>query len=215
MINPIYYVYVHRKRSDSSIFYVGKGKGGRFADTANRNQHWHNVVNKHGLDIDLLHCALSDSEAIRLEIETIEACKNFGIKLVNATNGGEGLSGFKHSEETKKKISVSQSGKIFTAEHRLKLSITSSGRFVSDETKKKHSINNHFRNPEFIKRNSESNKKKIICSNWMRFDSATDAQKWAVEQGLSKAKDGSQITACCTGKQPKTYGFMWAYYDGK
>jgi hypothetical protein len=44
---------------------------------------------------------VSEQEALRCEIERITVLKIMGFKLCNMTNGGEGSSGYKHTEEWK------------------------------------------------------------------------------------------------------------------
>lgn len=43
-----FYIYVHTKTTDNSIFYVGRGNRNRFVRSDNRNKHWQNIVAKHG-----------------------------------------------------------------------------------------------------------------------------------------------------------------------
>ena len=48
----IFYVYVHKRNDNGSIFYVGKGKGYRSKSKSGRSKHWFNIVNKHGYTIE-------------------------------------------------------------------------------------------------------------------------------------------------------------------
>ncbi|RAZ47421.1 hypothetical protein DP175_03995 [Polynucleobacter paneuropaeus] len=50
-----FYTYAHKK-PDGSIFYIGQGstKYKRAYSTKGRNKHWHNVVNKHGYEVEIL-----------------------------------------------------------------------------------------------------------------------------------------------------------------
>ena len=211
MVNSDYYVYLHIRNDSGEPFYVWKGRRARISDKGNRNFHWHNIVDKVGYSFEVLFENLTDEEACEYEINAISELRYFGYKLANYTNGGEGKSGYKTSDETKLKISIANKGKTVSEERRRNLSIAFKGRFVSEETRKKQSINNAFRRPDIKKKIAEANKKPVICSNGMKFDSATDAQKWAVENKLSKAMDGSSITACCTGRQKTACGFKWFY----
>jgi len=52
--NKKFYVYVHIKESDNTVFYVGKGSGGRAWDFYGRNVYWKNVKNKHGVRVEIL-----------------------------------------------------------------------------------------------------------------------------------------------------------------
>jgi hypothetical protein len=99
--NPLecFYVYVHRRLSDNKPFYVGKGKSRRAWDCKNRNKHWNNIVDKHGLVVEIVFDSLLETEAFQCEIDTILEFKYFNYELCNYTNGGEGLSGFKWTEE--------------------------------------------------------------------------------------------------------------------
>jgi hypothetical protein len=64
----------------------------------------------------------------------------FGTKFpngYNGSNGGEGVSGVKFTEEHKKRISDSHKGKVFSEEHKRKLSKAKLGKKLSDEHKNK------------------------------------------------------------------------------
>ena len=57
----------------------------------------------------------------------------------NMTEGGEGISGLKHSSETKRKMSDAKKGKKFSEEHKRKLSDAHKGKPKSEETKRRMS----------------------------------------------------------------------------
>lgn len=103
-MNNIFYIYIHRRKTDNEIFYVGKGKEKRASAKDRRNKYWRNTVNKYGYFIEIAYNNLSENNAFDLEKEAIKACRDFGCPLVNMTDGGEGPSGCSPSVETRKKI---------------------------------------------------------------------------------------------------------------
>jgi len=60
-----------------------------------------------------------------------------GYRLTNATDGGEGLSGRTHTEETKRKMSNSALGRTASLETKAKMSEVAKSRVYSDETRSK------------------------------------------------------------------------------
>lgn len=106
-----FYVYIHRKKSNNEIFYVGKGKGKRAYETYGRNRYWTFTYKKYGRIVEILKDNLSENEAFNLEMETIREYKNQNINLCNMTDGGEGKTGHKPSKETILKLSKAHSGK--------------------------------------------------------------------------------------------------------
>jgi len=96
-----YYVYQHQKADTGDIFYVGKGKGSRCSTSKGRNRYWHHVVDKHGFVPVIMADGLDEELAFLTEAEVIDKYRKLGYQLVNATDGGEGASGYKHSEEHK------------------------------------------------------------------------------------------------------------------
>ena len=89
------------------MFYVGKGSGDRAWNKRGRNDWWRRIVAKHGLMVLIYRDNLSEACAFSLEKMLIASTK--GV-LCNLTNGGEGPSGLVHSEESRRKMSLSRLG---------------------------------------------------------------------------------------------------------
>lgn len=104
-----YYVYVHRKQTDGSVFYVGKGTGNRAYAIARRSEYWHRVFRKHGRAVQIVASGLSEQCAFSIERALIAY---IGIgQLCNMTLGGEGTSGRVPSTAQRQKCSMSNKGK--------------------------------------------------------------------------------------------------------
>jgi len=137
-MNNIYYVYLHRRKTDNKVFYVGKGKGRRAYSTKGRNNHWVNIEKKHGLIVEIVFDNLTEPEAFQVEKDTILELRYFGHPLCNMTDGGEGLSGFKWSEEQMKHHpSLSNIGRKQSKEEIAKRSEAMRGRTLSKATREK------------------------------------------------------------------------------
>ena len=132
----IYYVYVYRTPVELTIgtitfspgdpFYIGKGKGKRAWDHLTKkvnkkiNYLKHGVIDKIravGAEpiIEFISECLSEYDAHAIETAEIlkygRIAKGTGI-LTNLTDGGEGGSGYTHTEEIKKKWSAARKGVI-------------------------------------------------------------------------------------------------------
>ena len=108
-------VYLHRKGTTNDVFYVGIGYEKRAYSKNNRNKWWHNVVNKHDYNVEIVERSYSWDECAESEKAMIELIgrKDLGLgELVNLTNGGEGSFGRVHSSETKRKISKANRGNV-------------------------------------------------------------------------------------------------------
>lgn len=135
-------------RPDSSIFYVGKGSERRTRIKERKsNPHHCHIVSKYGKESIIVKSMLCRNEqhSLDLEVRMIAALRNGGVKLVNLTDGGEGVSGFVISKETRAKLSESakkrppmsedarkkigyfNKGKITPIETRLKMSASMKG----------------------------------------------------------------------------------------
>mgnify|MGYP003732590071 CR=1 FL=1 len=111
----IYCVYVHRKITDGSIFYVGKARGHKRARSKSaRSEYWKRVERKHGRTVHIVSEGLSNDEACELEMFLISEIGR--DSLVNMTDGGEGTPGRFVSEETREKVRNKNKG-VRPAEH--------------------------------------------------------------------------------------------------
>lgn len=99
-------LYMHTRKTDGKIFYIGIGTKKRPFQKRDRNLHWQNTVKLYGRDVTILVENLTWEKACELEIIMISfyGRADLGLgPLVNWTSGGEGAKN--PSEETRKKIS--------------------------------------------------------------------------------------------------------------
>lgn len=115
-----FYVYIHRRKTDNKVFYVGKGRGYRAYASDSRNDHWKSTVAKHGYSVEIVYENLTEEESFVLEKDAILEFGYFGHPLTNKTMGGEGISGYRHTVENKKKMAdkvvytfIHKTGEIF------------------------------------------------------------------------------------------------------
>lgn len=137
------YVYRHIRLDTNQVFYIGIGNDSKYKRSFskhNRNKHWHNIVNKTAIEIDILFDDIDYDEAKNKEIEFIllYGRRDFGLgTLVNMTNGGEGCLGIIVTDDVKSRISQNNKGRKVSQETRDKISLARKGFKHSDETKKK------------------------------------------------------------------------------
>jgi len=125
------YVYLHRKKTDDSIFYVGissynkDGSYYRANRKHNRSKLWNNIVNKYGYYIEIYKENITWEDACFYEKELIKKygrIDNGSGTLSNHTIGGDGSVGL--SEKTKMSISKKlklawDSGKFDSAKNKI------------------------------------------------------------------------------------------------
>lgn len=157
---------------------------------------------------------LTKEEANLLESSLIKEYKELGMSY-NITDGGEGALGYKHTEETRKKMSLRNRGKRvpehvkvmvsarfkdipLTDEHKIKISIALKGKAKSEEAKLKMKLNHNYHDlVEIIKCDKEGN---IICI----YPSIADASR---DTGVLQ----THISRCARGKRKSAGGFKWMY----
>jgi hypothetical protein len=114
------YLYRHIRLDTNQPFYIGIGINNRAYSRLGRNKFWKNIVNKTEYRVDILLEDLTWEEACEKEREFITLYGRRDLDkgpLVNLTDGGDGVLGFNHREETKLKISLGLSGRTYESLH--------------------------------------------------------------------------------------------------
>jgi hypothetical protein len=198
----IYYTYAYL-REDKTPYYIGKGKGNRMYHKGKTTK-----PPKDKSRIIFLKKNLTEEEAFKHEIYMIDVFgrKDLGTGILhNRTNGGEGSSGYIHSEERKIKISGAMKGRTCSKKHRervseakrnqsektrikiseaLKNNTNSLGRKDSEEVKiKKSESHKGEKNPMFGKSHSEETKMKMskVKKGRKWWNDGCGNSKWVVE----------------------------------
>jgi len=140
-----FYTYLHC-RPDGTPFYVGKGGGyRRYRIARNHNPHHSNILAKYGkenIKVYVFYCD-SEQQAFSDEIHQISQLNREGFNLCNMTTGGDGATGKIMSESAKRKIGLASKGNKYalgfkhTTESKQKMSMSQTGRVQTEETKQK------------------------------------------------------------------------------
>ena len=194
-----FYVYFHL--SQDSIFYVGKGmhysgwdgdeKYSRAKSLRSRSKLWNNIVNKHGFTYHILLDNLQENEAFYWEKFYIKLLGRRDLNegnLANHTNGGDGVSGYKFTEEDKakhsKSLSIAMKDRIMTVDHRKKLSDRRKTMIFNDAQRKGIGVGNSKRlNKQVIATHR-------ISGEQLKFNSITDLRTY-FKIGYKKAIENS------------------------
>ncbi len=215
-----YIVYMHV--SPSGKRYIGitsikpEYRWSRNGNGYKNNKYFTRAIEKYGWD-NFKHIivvkGLTEEEAKWLEIELIREWDSTNKdKGYNITFGGESANGYKHSDETRKKMSESHKGKHLSEEIRKKLSENNSrywkGKKHSEETRKKMSENH----VDFNGKN-HPNAKSVMCLTTTRiFNTAKEGSKYY------NCHHGN-IIQCCKGKRkycgklPDGTKLVWKYIE--
>lgn len=202
--------------------------------------HFYRALNKYGVEhftpIELEKVEANSKKELKEKLDYLE---KYYIKLYksfengyNSTLGGDGgMLGFKHTEESRKKMSKAHKGVIPSEETRKKMSIAQTGKIVSKETRKILSDNLKSRGwtQEAIRKSadkhiglkmSEETKKKIKTSQKRTILQYDLENKFIAEWGTIKdaaisigLKSTSPIRQCLTGKSKQSHGYIWKYKD--
>ena len=134
-----YVLYMHTRKSDGRIFYIGIGSKKRSKDRSKRSDEWKEIYREHGRVVKILAEGLTAERAKELEILMIAFYGrikpnpkklNYGC-LVNKTDGGEGTNGYEKTEEQKE-----HHKSLWTEEKKLEKSLEQK-LLWSDEDKRK------------------------------------------------------------------------------
>jgi hypothetical protein len=136
-VNPRrFYVYAYL-RTDGTPYYIGKGTGKRIDER-------HSIALPPKARRKVLAGGLVESEAFEYEIALIHCLgrKDLGTGcLRNLTDGGDGISGYEHTEDAKRRISESNKkdsyphleGRPVSAETREKIASAQRGKVITAE----------------------------------------------------------------------------------
>ena len=200
-----------------------------------RNEHFINIINKVDYKVEILYDNLTEQQALDLEKETIYNLvfnEGYGIDidgyrkpneikhLCNATFGGEGTSGYKHTEEWKRNNSGENHpmfGKHHSEESRKKTSealkgennpFYGKGYLISGENhyfygqtmseEQRNKISETRINNEVAKGKNNPMAKAVICITTMEiFDTAKEGAEYYKDYKASR----SGISQCCSGNR--------------
>jgi hypothetical protein len=130
-------VYQHIRKDTNEVFYIGIGKKqSRAYSKHDRSLLWNRYVNKFGYDVEILHKDISWEEACDLEISYIKHYGRLNNKtgiLVNLTDGGDGIKGYSHTNETKEYLRKLKIGTKLTPEHIEIIKSVNTGRIHTKE----------------------------------------------------------------------------------
>jgi len=148
------YVYRHIRLDKNEPFYIGIGTDSKYQraySKHSRNIFWNRVVSKTRYEVEILLDNLTKKEAKLKEIEFIalygKKIDKTGI-LTNISDGGDGNSGGKHTEEAKRKIGEANKYKDYskfdrsymqTKEYKEMVSKMNTGRKMPDSMREKTS----------------------------------------------------------------------------
>lgn len=194
----MFYTYFHTRNDTRAVFYVGKGKGRRSHD-CDRNQHWNNIVAKHGHTVHIAARWPTEAEAFEHEKFLIACFRDMRVDLCNMTDGGEGSSGAICTAETRAKRSASMLGKnigaVRSAEFRERLSVVNSGKTLSVEHRAKISASLlGAKNPQFGKKPSAAHVAKVKAGNLGKVRTEAQRERYKAAWVVRKAaKDAPHV----------------------
>ena len=140
-----FYVYQLRLENSETPFYIGKGKGRRiechFQESSLRlHNHKNHVIKKamsQGVKVlsEILHENLTEEQALAKEVELISLYgrRSEGGLLTNNTLGGGGMSGMRHSDEARRKMSAAHIGRTHGDAAKAKISAANRGKSKKPE----------------------------------------------------------------------------------
>ena len=185
-----------------------------------KNPHFHRAIEKYGwdgFDHIIIKDHLTKEEACQMEILLIAENKTTDSSYgYNNTDGGEGVSGYNHTEETKRKLSEKMSGSHNpnymgvhnSPEQMEKLRLANLGSHHSEEHKRKIGDalrGQHYHDDEFKKRLAERSRKAIMQDDGTVFPSVESAAR---HYGVTH---GAIIRAM--KRNQKSCGHYWKYVE--
>lgn len=204
---------MHTRNDTGNPFYIGKGTGRRAwqVNAAKRSNHWTRVARKHGFEVHILASWQTEQEAMEHEKFLISTFKELRIELVNQTIGGDGTSGFRWNEESRRRLSAALKGKPKSEQHKAALKKPRRQTILSIAA----NLRKRGRRPSEQERErflASIGAKRVVCIQLEReFRTAMDATRWLQQNGKPKAQPGAIHRSCKTGSV--AYGYRWTYKD--
>ena len=127
-----YCAYIHA-RPDGTPFYIGKASSHSRAHNLLRNEKHREVVATYGEEnvvVTVIDCA-TEEVAFKIERALIAFFRQQGFTLTNLTSGGQGMTGYRHSDEFKKNRSAAMLGDMNPAK-RLEVRAKISSKLLGD-----------------------------------------------------------------------------------
>jgi len=196
------------------LFYIGKGSSERRAHyMQGRNNYWKKIVAKYGTpEVQILANWNTEEEAFSHEALLISCFRDMGFELANLTDGGDGTSGYKHTEEHRKKNSLARIGKSglwnkgrkHSEETKRKCGAKNVGKKLTEEHKKK--ISKHLTGNTYAVGNTNRLEYKIIGTNIQTGEQIEFIGAKAVNAaGFQHAN----VIKCIYGKRKSHKGYIW------
>lgn len=196
----LYYVYCYLNLINGKR-YFGKGTGERinFHTCSTSNSLIARAIRKHGLQsfkVFKLYEGLTEDEAMKMERDCIARYKtnvSNGGHGYNCTDGGEGISGYRHTEEMKEHIRKSVKETYATGDARTRCGAATPEvkARCSEATKRK------WQDPEFRRRQVEGAKRRIRppelgakISAKLKGRKLSEEHKQKISEGRRKEKGG-------------------------
>jgi group I intron endonuclease len=211
-VQKTYYVYLHLRPNTTDVFgvfYVGKGCGRRanqMSAEKGRNKYHQRIVKKYGPEnivVKILKCE-SDDHAKKMEILMISSLRRMGVTLTNMTDGGEGVVGFKHSEDAKERIRKFHKGWRLPPEAIERMRVTKSGIKLSDEHKAKIGAGQKGRiSPMLGKQHSTETKEKMSIAGKNKVFS--DTHRANLSAALMGHRQTKEVIEKSSDKKRKSY----------
>lgn len=237
----MYTVYVHTNKINGKK-YVG-------ITSCDVNVRWKNgygysdklpigrAIRKYGWDCfthEIINSNVTEAEAKKTEISLIQQWHTTDpIYGYNITSGGDGITGWKHTEETKKKLSNAAKKRVGSKNPNFGHQWTEEMKKIYGEARKRENLSEATimkmsqsasgrfgdKNPFYGKHHTEETKMILAKLRWRavamfdvngeflhQFPSINEASK---ETGIHKVA----ISNCCRGITKTSGGFVWKYLD--
>ena len=218
-----FYSYLHRRATDNTVFYVGKGTGNRSHFLHGRGRKWTAFYNKHGAIAEIVERFATEEEAFNHERFLIASFMAVGAKLANLTLGGDGVSGYKYTPEQAAKHAESQKKTWERPGYREKHQASMRAVFLDPRYRSRQSEMSKARWADPQKRASIlarmpkgaelHNARAVTCLETAEtFESISLAVKWLRSLGFESAKSGG-IWQCCNKFMRSYCQFHWHYAD--